>query len=70
MSVLRITVASCEDHETPAGWVYIMQDAPLYALCDMLARETLTVISVDIIQDPDDEMLKDALTGEMKLHSA
>lgn len=66
-TVLRITLASCEDHETPVGYVYIMEDAPLYAVCEMLARETLTVVSVNIITDPDDTILADALTGTLRL---
>ena len=68
MSVLKITVASCEEYETPVGYVYILQDAPLYNLCEMLARQALTVVSVDIIPEPDDGILEAALTGAMKLH--
>lgn len=59
MSVVKIVVSS----EEFTGAIYIMDDAPMYPVCEILAREELQVVSVEPIADPTDEQLRAALTG-------
>ena len=70
MPVLKITLAPCGDHEKPIGAIYLMDDSPLYRVCEFLAKEALTVVSIDPIDSPSDEELTDALSGSLRLHDA
>lgn len=66
-NLLRITLAPCSEPERPVGCVYVMADAPLYPVCEMLAAKLLTVVMVEECSVDDESILRDALTGAMTL---
>lgn len=61
IKVVKITV-SCESKNT-TGVIYILEDASLYPVCEILARDNLQVVSVETIDEPSDDQLREALMG-------